>query len=95
MLPKLAAHIATLLIPDGQRNDTLWFMPEPANSESLHMFMHVHPGQRHPFWELNWSDMQGPVVGLPCVVFIALAGILCSAGGIGGGSIYVTVLIWA
>lgn len=48
----------------------------------------------HPFWVLDWSELVGPAV-IVCTFVLLLSGILCSAGGIGGGGIYVTVLMVA
>merc|ERR1711924_296333 len=50
--------------------------------------------QRHPFWELDFSYVWHRDV-LFCCILLGMAGILCSAGGIGGGGIYVTVLMVA
>lgn len=47
---------------------------------------------RHPFWEFEWGQAVGAQV-VECVVVLVLAGLLCSAGGIGGGGIYVSVLM--
>jgi len=46
----------------------------------------------HPFWDLEMNQLHHPTVYV-CSVVLALAGILCAAGGIGGGGIYVTVLM--
>lgn len=50
--------------------------------------------ERHPFWVFDWKLLMGPQV-LVCTFVLMFAGILCSAGGIGGGGIYVTVLMVA
>jgi uncharacterized membrane protein YfcA len=50
--------------------------------------------ERHPFWIFEWDQLQGVEV-LTCCIVLFLAGLLCSAGGIGGGGIYVTVLMVA
>jgi len=49
---------------------------------------------RHPFPSLDWSDVKWPS-SIICGVALFLAGVLCSAGGIGGGGVYVTVLMVA
>jgi uncharacterized membrane protein YfcA len=46
----------------------------------------------HPFWELHWEEVMHPQVIL-CSVALFFSGILCSAAGIGGGGIYVAVLM--
>lgn len=46
----------------------------------------------HPFWHMEMNQLQGASVYFCCAV-LALSGILCAAGGIGGGGIYVTVLM--
>eukprot|EP00930_Biecheleria_cincta_P084987 TRINITY_DN7440_c0_g1_i1.p1 TRINITY_DN7440_c0_g1~~TRINITY_DN7440_c0_g1_i1.p1 ORF type:complete len:484 (-),score=68.33 TRINITY_DN7440_c0_g1_i1:65-1516(-) len=51
-----------------------------------------HSGPSHPFWVFDLPSAQRPEV-LTCTLMMLLAGILCSAGGIGGGGIYVTVLM--
>lgn len=51
----------------------------------------VHP-LRHPFWEFEWSQVWHPEVAV-CSVILFLSGVLCSAAGIGGGGIYVVVLM--
>lgn len=50
------------------------------------------PDANHHFWQLVWSDVTQPQVPTCCVV-LGLSGVLCSAAGIGGGGIYVTVLM--
>mmetsp|Transcript_70000 Transcript_70000/g.216436 ORF Transcript_70000/g.216436 Transcript_70000/m.216436 type:complete len:496 (-) Transcript_70000:20-1507(-) len=47
---------------------------------------------RHPFWIFDREAARGAQV-LECAVVLVLAGLLCSAGGIGGGGIYVSVLM--
>lgn len=47
---------------------------------------------RHPFWEFNWQDNLGGEV-IACSIFLYLSGILCAAAGIGGGGVYVAVLM--
>lgn len=49
---------------------------------------------RHPFWVFDWNLLFGPEV-MMCTFALMFAGTLCSAGGIGGGGIYVTVLMVA
>lgn len=51
-------------------------------------------GARHPFWHFEGHQLQKYQVPVCCAVLF-LAGVLCSAGGIGGGGIYVTVLMVA
>lgn len=46
----------------------------------------------HPFWEFQWDLVWHPEVTL-CAVVLFFSGILCSAAGIGGGGIYVAVLM--
>lgn len=48
----------------------------------------------HPFWILDWTEVQSSEVAL-CSVVLFLSGVLCSAAGIGGGGIYVSVLMVA
>jgi len=52
------------------------------------------PKTAHPMWHFEGFQLRGPQV-LVCAVVLFLAGILCSAGGIGGGGVYVTVLMVA
>jgi uncharacterized membrane protein YfcA len=52
------------------------------------------PKARHPMWHFEGFQLRGPQVWV-CSVILFLAGILCSAGGIGGGGVYVTVLMVA
>mmetsp|Transcript_73045 Transcript_73045/g.225875 ORF Transcript_73045/g.225875 Transcript_73045/m.225875 type:complete len:499 (+) Transcript_73045:51-1547(+) len=47
---------------------------------------------RHPFWVFEWELASNASV-LECALVLVLAGLLCSAGGIGGGGIYVSVLM--
>jgi uncharacterized membrane protein YfcA len=49
---------------------------------------------RHPFWIFDWGVLMHPQV-MFCTVVLMFAGFLCSAGGVGGGGIYVTVLMVA
>jgi len=51
-------------------------------------------GDRHPFWVFNFSKLDNKEA-FQCAAVMAAAGILCAAGGIGGGGIYVTVLMVA
>jgi len=62
-------------------------VPPPADFER-------YKGQVHPFWEFdtNWLTSWAAV---KCAIVLVGAGVLCSAGGIGGGGIYVTVLMVA
>lgn len=47
---------------------------------------------RHPFWKPEWWHLWRFEV-VVCCIALFFSGILCSAGGIGGGGIYVTVLM--
>lgn len=47
---------------------------------------------RHPFWVFDWSEAWQPEVAGCCLV-LSFAGVLCSAAGIGGGGVYVVVLM--
>mmetsp|Transcript_39057 Transcript_39057/g.71119 ORF Transcript_39057/g.71119 Transcript_39057/m.71119 type:complete len:439 (-) Transcript_39057:24-1340(-) len=49
---------------------------------------------RHHFWEVHWDEVEKPQV-VWCSFVLFLAGILCSAAGIGGGGIFVTILMVA
>eukprot|EP00405_Crypthecodinium_cohnii_P009584 CAMPEP_0206426578 /NCGR_PEP_ID=MMETSP0324_2-20121206/4446_1 /ASSEMBLY_ACC=CAM_ASM_000836 /TAXON_ID=2866 /ORGANISM="Crypthecodinium cohnii, Strain Seligo" /LENGTH=511 /DNA_ID=CAMNT_0053891529 /DNA_START=157 /DNA_END=1692 /DNA_ORIENTATION=+ len=46
----------------------------------------------HPFWVFQWELLWHPEVAASCVALF-LAAVLCSASGIGGGGIYVAVLM--
>lgn len=46
----------------------------------------------HPFWIFEGNLLHGKEV-LICAPMLFLSGILCSAGGIGGGGVYVTLLM--
>jgi|Transcript_49343 uncharacterized membrane protein YfcA len=46
----------------------------------------------HPFWVFVWADVMHPEVAF-CGIALFFSGILCSAAGIGGGGIYVAVLM--
>jgi uncharacterized membrane protein YfcA len=48
----------------------------------------------HPFWVFEWELIWHPQV-LVCSIFLFFSAILCSAAGIGGGGIYVAVLMVA
>lgn len=50
--------------------------------------------ERHPFWDFDRESLGKPEV-LRCCAMLFFAGLLCSAGGIGGGGVYVTVLMVA
>jgi len=53
----------------------------------------VPPGQRqHPLWKFERFHLAHTHVISTCVVLL-FAGVLCAAGGIGGGGIFVTVLM--
>lgn len=49
---------------------------------------------RHPFWQFEGHHLSRSRAYI-CSVVLFLAGILCAAGGIGGGGIYVTLLMVA
>jgi len=46
----------------------------------------------HPFWIFQWADAFSCEVAL-CSVVLFVSGVLCSAAGIGGGGVYVAVLM--
>lgn len=46
----------------------------------------------HPFWEFHWEEAGGPEV-VACALMLFFSGVLCSAAGIGGGGVYVTLLM--
>jgi len=46
----------------------------------------------HPFWHMEMNQLHAASVCFCCAV-LSISGILCAAGGIGGGGIYVTVLM--
>mmetsp|Transcript_62167 Transcript_62167/g.161204 ORF Transcript_62167/g.161204 Transcript_62167/m.161204 type:complete len:460 (-) Transcript_62167:84-1463(-) len=46
----------------------------------------------HPFWVFDWEEIWHPQVAV-CSAVLFLAGVLCSAAGIGGGGVYVAVLM--
>jgi hypothetical protein len=46
----------------------------------------------HPFWLFQWDLIFQPEVAI-CSVILFFSAILCSAAGIGGGGIYVAVLM--
>ncbi|CAJ1360773.1 unnamed protein product, partial [Effrenium voratum] len=46
----------------------------------------------YPFWAFDWSRAWGPQPAL-CGALLFLSGVLCSAAGIGGGGIYVSLLM--
>eukprot|EP00747_Dinoflagellata_sp_TGD_P165503 gnl/TRDRNA2_/TRDRNA2_186840_c0_seq1.p1 gnl/TRDRNA2_/TRDRNA2_186840_c0~~gnl/TRDRNA2_/TRDRNA2_186840_c0_seq1.p1 ORF type:complete len:572 (-),score=96.53 gnl/TRDRNA2_/TRDRNA2_186840_c0_seq1:56-1771(-) len=53
-----------------------------------------HKKEKHPMWKWEWDEVYdhwGEVIG--CCFALIFAGILCSAGGIGGGGIFVTLLM--
>jgi len=54
-------------------------------------FLQLDPSG-HPFWAFDWSLAWQLDVAL-CSVVLCLAGVLCSAAGIGGGGVYVVVLM--
>lgn len=49
-------------------------------------------GLGHPFWQPEWDEVMHSEVIL-CSIVLGLAGVLCSAAGIGGGGIYVSALM--
>jgi len=72
-----------------------WFLPGPYDT-SLDFLLergYLSASQTsHPFWEFKWDDVFHIQV-LVCCLVLFFAGILCSAAGIGGGGIYVAVLM--
>jgi len=48
--------------------------------------------QPHRFWHFEWQHAAKWEVPICCIILF-VAGVLCSAGGIGGGGIYVSVLM--
>lgn len=83
---------------DDSRSDSA---PWPRLKQSLSQFLvtnfdfGVRPTiPSHPFPSLDWSDVKYPSA-LICAITLFCAGVLCSAGGIGGGGVYVTVLMVA
>lgn len=58
------------------------------------MLANVAPdsGPLHPFWVFDWQQVFHQQV-LVCSSVLFLAGVLCSAAGIGGGGVYVAVLM--
>lgn len=55
----------------------------------------IHPDMpTHPFPDFDWAALDPYHTGICCIVLF-LSAILCSAGGIGGGGVYVTVLMTA
>lgn len=46
----------------------------------------------HPFWTFDWDLVLSPHV-VVCSIVLFLSGVLCSAAGIGGGGVYVAVLM--
>lgn len=53
---------------------------------------HAVFGGEHPFWVFEGTFLHGKEV-LLCAPGLFFAGLLCSAGGIGGGGVYVTLLM--
>lgn len=53
---------------------------------------HAESSLTHPFWIFNWEEVLAPHV-IVCSVVLFLSGVLCSAAGIGGGGVYVAVLM--
>lgn len=47
---------------------------------------------RHPFWIFDWEEVVHPNV-LVCSVVLFFSAVLCSAAGIGGGGMYVALLM--
>mmetsp|Transcript_62550 Transcript_62550/g.116305 ORF Transcript_62550/g.116305 Transcript_62550/m.116305 type:complete len:506 (-) Transcript_62550:68-1585(-) len=55
----------------------------------------AEPGD-HPWWQLDWTMLvEQPQRVLLCSVVLLASGVLCAAGGIGGGGIYVSLLMIA
>jgi len=55
---------------------------------------HMDPSARHPFWQMEWEQITGNLLPVfyTCTALFA-SGVLCAAAGIGGGGIYVVVLM--
>lgn len=49
-------------------------------------------GGTYPFWVLNWSLLSG-TEPWACAAALFVSGVLCSAAGVGGGGIYVSLLM--
>jgi uncharacterized membrane protein YfcA len=74
-----------------------WFARQNAIMRSIWAIkddMFLSSQKRHPCWLFEWNVLSEGMVYL-CGFVLFLAGILCSAGGIGGGGVYVTVLMVA
>lgn len=57
-----------------------------------HIAHFADPSLKHPFWIMEWEEVWNIHV-LTCSLVLFLGGILCSAAGIGGGGVYVAVLM--
>ncbi|CAE7345802.1 unnamed protein product [Symbiodinium natans] len=70
------------------RRDSLGVLPKSPTTHGLSRFS--SPGV-YPFWVFDWSQL-GPQA-LLCAGVLFASGVLCSAAGIGGGGIYVSLLM--
>lgn len=74
---------------------TAGHLPYSASPETLHA-VGLAPtnavAASHPLGGFEWHHLMSPQL-LECSIMLFFAGVLCSAGGIGGGGIYVTVLM--
>lgn len=50
------------------------------------------PAIAHPFWEFQWQEVNHLEVAA-CSVVLFFSGVLCSAAGIGGGGVFVALLM--
>lgn len=69
-----------------ERNEGKFLHQPPENEESK--------GPARPFWVFDSKALMSQEA-FNCCMVMAAAGVLCAAGGIGGGGIYVTVLMVA
>jgi uncharacterized membrane protein YfcA len=83
------------LAPDPLPNTLPEALPEVAKAAVTFTARFAKPADdRHPFWVFEWGQIVSWEV-LQCSFVLFFAGLLCSAGGIGGGGVYVTVLMVA
>lgn len=95
MLTKAVLSTAQQFVdPDGLTLDLMMTSSDKLMGSSLlHAAGDVF-GAAHPFWHPEWDNVMHTHV-ITCAVVLALAGVLCSAAGIGGGGIYVSALMVA
>mmetsp|Transcript_123905 Transcript_123905/g.358336 ORF Transcript_123905/g.358336 Transcript_123905/m.358336 type:complete len:501 (+) Transcript_123905:61-1563(+) len=55
---------------------------------------HHEPGPPHPLWEPRWDLLGGGEVPM-CCFMLFFSGIFCAAAGVGGGGVFVAVLLVA